>query len=91
MLNEISHAQKPIITCPCLSIEPRPKIMIMMIIMMYMGSVWGNQWDRHGGKERKLRGEENGVCCIYTNKDSIMNPRIHCQRMGKGQGKQQTR
>jgi hypothetical protein len=58
MLNEISHTQKPIITCPCLSIETRPKIMIMMIITMYMGSVWENQWDRHGGKERKLRGEK---------------------------------
>jgi hypothetical protein len=36
---------------------------------------WGHQPEGgREGKERIRRGEEEGICCIYTSKDSIMKP-----------------
>jgi hypothetical protein len=63
-------------------VEPRPKIMMMRIMMVgnkcvleSFCCVWGNQWKRRGDERRGYRVVKRiEVHYIYTYEDSIMNP-----------------
>jgi hypothetical protein len=50
---------------------------VMRVKTMGPKCVWGPVLGGRNfswGKERIRRGEEEGICCIYTSKDSIMKP-----------------
>jgi hypothetical protein len=56
--------------------------MMMILIIMACGYIWGKS---EGGVERKkriLKGKEVEVPCIYTHEDNIIKPIRYCSKKG---------
>jgi hypothetical protein len=55
MLSEINQGQRPNITCSCSFIEPRPKIIITIIIVGHE-NIWGTFGGSSMGEKRGRKG-----------------------------------
>jgi hypothetical protein len=58
MLSKINHAQKAKYCIFSLFVEPRPKVLIMVMVMMGHECIWGTVWEGRVPGRRRGKGKD---------------------------------